>query len=349
MTFRAERSLGDFAPRRSRLFRAALLGSLLALIPAQTEAHVKWFVDEPQRYPLRTDLILSERTAIFVAVAAASVLLFLLVDRLIRDPYWPRLPFLKQMAVGAPTLLAVQTGIALVQSGATPALFAPNLPLALNTSGLVLAALEVLIAFSFITGIADWVGAIALLLLGLLAFLFFPAWDVLEQILFAGIGLAILVVGASAVRADDARPWFRSRWLSASPQALATLRVLSGVSIIALALGEKLWSPDIGAAFMARYPHFNVFQTFHVADVSNDQFVLLAGLVEGTIGVLLITGLLTRVVILFMWVPFNLGVPFLPSQELVGHLPVFAVMYLLLVHGAGIAPGEPLDKQRLET
>jgi hypothetical protein len=56
-------------------------------------------------------------------------------------------------------------------------------------------------------------------------------------------------------------------------------------------------------------------------------------LVEGVIGVLLLSGLLTRVVILFMWVPFNLGTPFLPPQELLGHLPIFAIMYLLLVYG----------------
>jgi hypothetical protein len=50
------------------------------------------------------------------------------------------------------------------------------------------------------------------------------------------------------------------------------------------------------------------------------------------------------VVILFMWVPFNVGVPFLPPQELIGHLPIFGIMYFLLVHSAGIAPGEPLDR-----
>ena len=63
--------------------------------------------------------------------------------------------------------------------------------------------------------------------------------------------------------------------------------------------------------------------------------MLLAGIVEGVIGVLLVSGLLTRVVILFMWVPFQLGVPFLPPQ-LLGHLPIFAIMYLLLVHGPGL-------------
>jgi len=333
---------------RSGLARGGLFALVLALAVGSAEAHVKWFTDT-RPYPLRTDLVLSERTALFIAVAAAALGAMFVARRVVRDPHWPRFPFLERMAIGAPTLLAVQTAITLVHNGTTPVLFAPNLPLALDPLGLALGGLQVAIAFSFITGLADWAGALALLLLGPLGFLLFPPWDVLEQLLFAAIGLVILVVGRSAVRVDDARPWVKRRWPAAAPLAVAALRVLAGISVVALALGEKVWNPDLGAAFMAQYPHFNVFRTFGLADVSDDQFVLLAGLVEGTIGVLLVSGLLTRVVILFMWVPFQLGVPFLPSQELVGHLPIFAIMYLLLVHGAGIAPGEPLDKPRLET
>lgn len=312
------------------------------------QAHVKWFTD-PRPHPLRTDLLLSDRTAAFVVVALIAVGLFTLASRALRDPHWPRLPFLSTMAIGAPTLLAVQTAIALIHNGVTPVLFAPNLPLALDPVGLTLAAIQIAIAFSLITGLADWVAAIVLLLLGPVAFVFYPAWDVLEQLLLAAIGLVILVIGRGAVRADDARPWFKCRWPSAAPLAISALRILTGVSIIALALGEKIWNPGLGAAFMAEHPSFNLFQTLGVANVSNDQFVLLAGIVEATIGVLLISGFLTRVVVLFMWVPFNLGAPFLASQELLGHLPVFGIMYLLLVHSAGIAPGESADKGDLET
>ncbi len=28
-----------------------------------------------------------------------------------------------------------------------------------------------------------------------------------------------------------------------------------------------------------------------------------------------------------MWVPFNLGIPFLPLQELLGHLPIFGIVW----------------------
>jgi hypothetical protein len=71
---------------------------------------------------------------------------------------------------------------------------------------------------------------------------------------------------------------------------------------------------------------------------TDDLFVLLVGLTEATIGALLISGRLPRLVVLGMWAPFHLGIPLLPSQELVGHLPIFGIMYLLLVHGAGRAP-----------
>lgn len=58
---------------------------------------------------------------------------------------------------------------------------------------------------------------------------------------------------------------------------------------------------------------------------TDDLFVTAAGITEATIGVLLITGVLTRVVILGMWVPFNLTVHLLPPAELLGHLPLFGI------------------------
>src|SRR5262249_34254783 len=79
-------------------------------------------------------------------------------------------------------------------------------------------------------------------------------------------------------------------------------------------------------------PSFNVVHSLlGVSWFTDDQFVLLAGLVEVAIGAALLSGKLTRLVVLGMWLPFNVGVLLLPSQELLGHLPLFGIMYLLLV------------------
>ena len=249
------------------------------------------------------------------------------------------------MAIGAPTLLAVQAAIGLVHAAVHPMLFAPNLPLQRDAIGLTLAIIQILIAASFITGIADWLAAVALILLVPIALLLFPPMDVFDQLLWAGIGVMVLVVGRVAVEGGQARPWFRQRNPAWSSRAVAALRIIAGISIISPGLSEKIWNPELGAAFLADHPGFNFVHSAGVEWFTDDLFVLMVGLTEALIGVLLVSGFLTRVVILGMFVPFNAGVPFLPPQELLGHLPIYGIMYLLLVPSSGIAPGESVDKQ----
>lgn len=86
---------------------------------------------------------------------------------------------------------------------------------------------------------------------------------------------------------------------------------------------------------------------FGLSWFSDDTFILAAGIVEATIGVLLVSGVLTRVVILAMWLPFNASIPFLPPEELIGHLPIFGIMYVLLVHGSGSAGSVTADDSAL--
>jgi len=332
----------------TRRRRIALFAVLVALAPTPVLAHVKWFENEAH-YPVRADLVISGRTGVLLVAAGAALAAFYVLQRTVGDPHWPDFGFLKRMAVGAPTLLAVQAAIALIYAAAQPTLFAPNMPLPHTALGPLVAGLEALIGFSFITGIADWAGALLLIALWLLAFLLFPAFDVMDQLFWVGIGVVVLVIGRSATEGGMARAWFRARSPAWSARAVAALRVITGIAIIAPALDEKIWNPALGAAFLAHHPGFNVIMqtSLGLGWFSNAWFVLVAGIIEALIGVLLISGLLTRVVILGMWLPFNLGVPFLPPQELLGHLPLLGIMYFLLVHSSGIAPGESLHRTGL--
>jgi hypothetical protein len=235
------------------------------------------------------------------------------------------------MGVGAPTILAVQAGIALVSSAVQPALLAPNLSLH-GGFAMALGATQVLVALSFITGIGDWLGGLGLLgLVGLTALLFSPA-DALEQSFWGGIAIAMVVVGRGSHVGVFPRPWsprFNARWTGS---AIAALRIATGASLIVVALTEKLWNPALAQAFLVDRPYLNVFQTLPgMGWFNNDAFALAAGLTEAAIGAMLISGFATRLVIIGMWLPFNLGIPVLPSQELLGHLPILGVMYVLLV------------------
>jgi hypothetical protein len=315
------------------------------LAPTPALAHVKWFTD-PAKFPLRTDLILSERTLLWIVSSALTVLALALLQRRLGSAQWPRLPIFDRMAQGGPTILAVQAAIPLIAAAAQWRLLVPNLALPHGPGGLALAALEAAIAFTFVTGIADWVGAIALIALLPLALTIAAPLDVLDHVVWVGIGIVVLVIGRGSAAGHRARPWFWRRDPAWSDRAVACLRVATGVALIATALDEKLLNPELGRAFMANHADFNVFHTLFGTDVvSNDLFVLMIGLTEAAIGAALVSGRLTRLVVLGAWLPFHLGIPLLPSQELIGHLPIFGIMYVLLVHRGRVSAAAPAELQ----
>jgi uncharacterized membrane protein YphA (DoxX/SURF4 family) len=300
--------------------------------------HVEWFEDAA-RYPIDWSLVFSWRTLLAVVAALVAVCLLYVAQRLLGDPHWPRFPFLPRMAIGAPTLLAVQAAIPLIYSGVQPVLLAPQLHLGRNPGGLLLGAAEILIGFSFVTGIADRIASGALVALVQVAFFLFPPLDVLAQLHWVGIAVVIFVVGRQAPDARRPRQtgWWQTR--SSPEAAVVWLRITTGVAIIAPALSEKLWNPGIGEAFLRQHPTFNFPHAYlGMSWMTDDRFILAAGLFEFVLGALLVSGVLTRVVILAMWLPFNVTLPFLPPQELLWHLPFFGIMYFLLVHGADLAP-----------
>jgi len=173
-----------------------------------------------------------------------------------------------------------------------------------------------------------------------LAFVFGTWYEALEQVIFVGIALYLVAVGRGVVRYADGTEEDRtalSDWLL--PYALTILRVAAGLSVLILGFTEKLLAPDLGVAFLREYPNFNVARELGLTWFTDERFVYAAGIVEATAGVALLSGKLIRVVILALWIPFNLGIAFLPPTELIGHLPILATMYVLLVRGTeGIPP-----------
>ncbi len=103
----------------ARWRRIALFTAIVALAPAPVLAHVKWFENEAH-YPVRADLVFSGRTGVLLVAAGAALAVFYTLQRKVGDPHWPDFGFLKRMAVGAPTLLAVQAAAwAALRGGAT--------------------------------------------------------------------------------------------------------------------------------------------------------------------------------------------------------------------------------------
>jgi hypothetical protein len=176
--------------------------------------------------------------------------------------------------------------------------------------------------------------------------------EVVEQIIFIGIAFYLVAVGRGVVRYGE-RPeedrFELTDWMR--PHALQVLRICAGVSVIVLAFTEKLLNAKLGEKFLQEYPHFNVGRELGIDWFTDHRFVLTIGVIEATAGFALFAGFLPRLVILALWIPFNLGIAFLPPQELIGHLPILSTMYVLLVRGTeGVPPrhvsSEPSPAQR---
>ena len=324
--------------RSCRRWGAIGVGLLVALQPTVASAHVRWFVPEERQLQL-PDWSLFARWPT-LAVLGLSLVLWLALkglERLVGTPHFPNPPLLAHMEPHATTVLALQTGISLVWFAYQRTLFVPPLALPPTWFGWLLVALQLVVAFTFITSLFDRAGAALLVLVFLLGFAVFPPEAMLEQLLYPGIAVALFVLGVTVPPAGVARRLLPLARLER--QAVSALRVLTGFSLVIVAFSEKLLNPDLSQSFLREYPHFNVLRALFGWTWATDRlFGDLAGVVEATIGLLLISGVLTRVVILAMWVPFNLTVPLLPPIELLGHLPIFGIMYLLLLYGSGVAP-----------
>ncbi|MEO6889800.1 MAG: hypothetical protein ABI456_10855 [Ktedonobacteraceae bacterium] len=315
-------------PQRSRLLRLGLLVFVFLAIPMPASAHEKWFIDG-RLYPPHFGLLFTLPVLLMVGLACGGVASLALLRHLAGgDNRFLQLGFLRYYDRSNRVILAVEAAISLVAIAVGLHLFAPNLNAHTVGVNLFFAAIELFVAFSFVAGLLTRIGACVLLGLFGVAFFFFPAWEVLEQSVFAGIALYLLIMGRGLAKPEGSREWLSglSRHWRLAPTLLS---VGAGTSIAVLAFTEKLLDPALAQAFLKVYPTFNVARLLGLTWFTNERLILAAGAVELTIGLCLISGILPRLVIAFMFVPFNLTLPFLPATELLGHLPIFAVMYVL--------------------
>jgi uncharacterized membrane protein YphA (DoxX/SURF4 family) len=225
-------------------------------------------------------------------------------------------------------------------------LFAPNIDLPHSVIGVAIAGIAILAGFTFITGVLTRVGAIMIVALLFVALAYAPVEQVAEQVLFAGIAFYLVAVGRGVVPFEGVEVDRTAATDRLLPHALTVLRIAAGTTILVLAFTEKLLNARLGIEFLQRYPEFNLGRQAGIDWFTDERFVYAAGIVETIAGAALLAGFLPRVVILALWIPFNLGIAFLPPEELIGHLPILSTMYVLLVRGTEGIPPRPIDDRR---
>lgn len=297
-----------------------------AFIGTQAAAHVNWFVDgdaEPlAAYSMTNPIFLS-----WVILAFAMILFSIWLDG--------KLPTLRvadtKLRHDFMEILRVFTGMSFLLTAYEGSLVAPH-KVADGSFGLLLVFMQATIGIMLIAN--RWIKTAAVMMLVLHAgvavqFGVFPA---LEYAIIIGIAFFLLLNAIEdPVRRDLLKPY-----------SVDVLRIWTGISLVALAIGEKLAPSALGQVFVAQY-QWNFMQALGITFFDDRLFVLFAGMVEAVIGIVLILGTTVRLAVLALSVMMAVSnIVFIIQgnndaalTEFVGHMPIIGIALLLLLLGYG--------------
>ena len=307
--------------------------------------HERWFTEEI-RFPVQWGTWAAPSSLVPVAVALGITLVATAIYRargrrsVVPGPISLGMPWDNYVTLltWVPLVIGVHMGVTLLVSGVSRQLFVPNLELPVNLLGGVLGMVEIAIALSFIYGALARPAAAALGLLWLIGALVFGPLRLIEHTEILGIAFFLFATGRGPLAFDMALDRLNKPVSPLIPYAVPVLRIALGVGLTVVAFTEKIWNIPMGLAFLADH-HFNFFPYIGLPGIDDTKFLLIAGAVELLVGLMLIAGTYVRLIIIVTLIPFNLTLPFLGWRELVGHLPTYGILALLLLWGDE-RPGE---------
>jgi uncharacterized membrane protein YphA (DoxX/SURF4 family) len=227
-----------------------------------------------------------------------------------------------------PLIIGVHFAVPLLVLGVQGKLFSPNNqpPTPWN---FFLGTWEIAIALSLLYGGLTRLFSVALAVLWLVAG-FSLGWEIaFENLHYLGAAVFFFCAGRGPYSID--RLLFPS--LEPKPaltlRAMPILRICFGLSLAFVAFTEKLANPDLALAFLGQY-QLNFTHALGLP-LSDRSFIWCAGTAELVIGLFLAFGIFPRLIIVAAWGIINLTLTIFSWVELVGHLPIYGIMAVLLV------------------
>jgi hypothetical protein len=291
-------------------------------------AHELWFEHEEHA----ADWSFASET-LTLALLLGAVIVTLIVRVLARAHPGVDVPFLGRMAPWMPFVVRIHLAVSLVGLLSLGVYLSPAMDLQADVAGILLGAVMVLVAIGMATGWHAREAAWLLVAAGPLGMLEFGVWPVLQRVDVLGLAFFVLLAGPGRWSADHELGRVREATVDELARAVWALRMGAGLALIVVAFAEKLANPDLAVAFLADHPELNVAQQVGIG-MSDLEFARAAGGIEVLFGLLLISGALPQAIVLIAGVPFNATLWFFGTNELLGHLPVYGAMLVLLVYGS---------------
>ena len=294
-------------------------------LPVLPFAHETWF--DSSVHP--TDWAFAAQ-GLTLALLTAAVLVTALVRVVATRRPGVDVPALGRLVPYMPFAVRLHVAVSLVGLLSLGVFLSPAMDLQADAAGILLGAVMVVVAVSMATGRHAREGALLLLAAGPLGMLEFGFWAVAQRADLLGLALFIVCTGAGRWSADlETGRTSDLRWADAA-NGIWALRVCAGLALIVVAFAEKLATPDLALSFLADHPELNVAAAVGLP-LGDLEFARLAGAVEVLFGLLLISGALGQAVVLAAAIPFNATLWLFGVNELLGHLPIYGAMLVLLV------------------
>ncbi|HEX2862603.1 MAG TPA: hypothetical protein VHN79_13230 [Lacunisphaera sp.] len=322
-------------PCSSRIFATIVAVSAGLVATTVARAHEKWFVEgEPPPLAARGFFSTFALSAAAVAVVVTLVAAFFWQRRAKRDfvPGPERLGAtengMARFYGWVPVVLGIHFAVPLLVLGVQGRLFSPNNEPAQPWS-FFLGTWEIAIALSFLYGGLTRLFAAALGALWVVAG-FALGWEIaFENLHYLGAAIFFFCTGRGPYSID------RMIFPALEPSAalarwgMTALRVSIGVGFAFVAFTEKLANPALAETFLSQF-QLN-FTAALGLPMSDRAFIWCAGTTELLIGLFLAFGIFPRTIIIAAWGIINLTLTIFSWVELVGHLPIYGIMAVLLV------------------
>ncbi len=324
--------------KRFGLRSAAACVLMLLLMVTKAAAHEKWF-HETESYGLRWDLFFRPLSlALFGAVLLATLAAGLWWRKrrkgFVPGPEDFGTTDERRAALYGliPAILGIHVAVPLLVSGVQGNLFTPNNQLPgiwMYVFGLAQTGVALAIFYGALTRAA----AVALAILWFAGIFIVGLEPMLESVMYLGFAAFFFFAGRGPISIDR----LLLPLLEPSPQLMAkavpALQAGLGLSLVFVAFTEKFANVPLALAFLERYP-LNFTAALGIP-MSNETFILCAGAVELLVGLWILFGIFPREIILIAWIPINLTLTIFNWTELIGHLPIYGTLAILLVWSLG--------------
>jgi uncharacterized membrane protein YphA (DoxX/SURF4 family) len=314
-------------------------GILLLSLSGTAFAHVKWFY-QGERPPLSWNAFFQPLPLAFAGGALLLVLGLWVLQRARRGrgmlpdlEFFGALPERRMGLYGfVPAILAVHLAVPLFVAGVTGHLFSPDNALPTGW-GYVIGLVQAGIALSLFYGGLTRIAAAVLAWLWLVGIALVGLEPMLDNALVLGFAVFFFLAGRGPISVDRLilpRLEPPAHWMR---HAVTALRIGVGLGLISAAFTEKFANTGMAQSFLTQFPlNFTSAIGLFIPD---QVFVLAAGTVELIVGLCLLLNVFTREVIVIAWVPINLTLTIFNWTELIGHLPIYGAMAVLLIWQPG--------------